>query len=384
MGKISRFFPFIRCIKDADENFLEIVVYMCVCGFHAMISTVLYLFMSTCRNDRVRMSAFSHSANNYSSSSGSGSGNSGTKRLFLAIELPEQLRQYCRNTIVQRFMPLDMDFDNNLERKNGTSVAKDDDNTSSSLSLLSCRSTSNDSSSKVNSRNDNDIHTSSSVKWVLDESMYHCTLQFLGDVEEDAIPNLCTVVRETCEKVKPFHASLGNLGFFPHSGNVENARVIKFEIHTRNVGDHEKQFKKQKEKKNRNWKHGKKLVREHCELSHLANLIGESTELLGFRKDRRHFNGHVTLGRVRENKSKYLDSNENSIESKRRRFRPMLLPVELQKLLLNEDVPSSTGTYTMLSRSKSIFLVQNVVLVNSFESKGQRKYEVIHEFSLNG
>lgn len=218
-----------------------------------------------------------------------------SKRLFLAIEIPSPVRQYCCETITQKLLPLDND--------------------------------------------------PPSVNWVLDESMYHCTLQFLGSVNESMIPDLVQNIQAQCQSIYPITLEItGRLGCFPHIDSTNNARVI--------------------------WLG---LQEEAEELTQLSGLIMDATEPLGFQREKRPFRAHVTLGRVRS-------SSSTSGGRKRGRNPPISLPPALQDVL---EQAMKTGKNTNSGEASS-FQVKHVALIDSILSKQGATYQTLARFDLLG
>ncbi len=100
----------------------------------------------------------------------------------------------------------------------------------------------------------------------------HVTLRFLGDIERDAVPGAISAVRATASQARPFHLTLADVGGFPNS---RSARVLWVGV----SGDTDNL--------------GKLHERTEDELS-----------AAGFRRDRRRFNPHITLARLRERVSR--------------------------------------------------------------------------------
>lgn len=95
----------------------------------------------------------------------------------------------------------------------------------------------------------------------------HITLKFLGQMDEDLIPQLEAMMREAVQGTAPFTLRLVGLGVFP---NPRRPRVI--------------------------W-----AGMEGAEpLGRMAAALEEGCEPLGFRKEKRQFSPHLTLARVRE------------------------------------------------------------------------------------
>lgn len=105
------------------------------------------------------------------------------------------------------------------------------------------------------------------LRWVRPEGI-HLTLKFLGETDEEDLPGIIAALRDISRQHAPMEVSPGGLGSF---GGRRNARVIW-------VG-----------------------LRAHSgELARLASAIDNALEPLGFAREARAFNPHLTLARVRE------------------------------------------------------------------------------------
>ncbi len=102
------------------------------------------------------------------------------------------------------------------------------------------------------------------VRWVSPDAM-HLTVQFLGDVREQEIPEIERGLREQFASVEPFDLECRGLGVFP---NWKRPRVVWIGLH----GDG-------------------------------LNAVAESAETvlspLGFPPEEREFSPHITIGRIR-------------------------------------------------------------------------------------
>lgn len=105
------------------------------------------------------------------------------------------------------------------------------------------------------------------VNWVDTRNM-HLTLKFLGDVPETETPEICRVVADAASKVEPFEIICRGLGAFP---KVDAPRAIWIGI---------EQGKEE-------------LIELHAALEKGLH------EELGFSKENRRFQPHLTLGRLR-------------------------------------------------------------------------------------
>jgi len=104
------------------------------------------------------------------------------------------------------------------------------------------------------------------VRWVKPDSM-HLTLKFLGEVPEGDIEKIGNQVQQAIESVEPFALQIVGSGCFPNS---KRPRVLWLGIS------------------------GRADV-----LKKLAERIEANLVKLGFRRERREFTPHLTLGRVK-------------------------------------------------------------------------------------
>lgn len=100
----------------------------------------------------------------------------------------------------------------------------------------------------------------------------HLTLRFLGDIDCDAVPTVIAAIRAAAARSHPFDLSLGEVGTFPNAGS---ARVLWVGVE----GD-------------------------VVNLSGLREEVENELSGVGFRRDRRRFNPHVTLARLRDRVSR--------------------------------------------------------------------------------
>jgi 2'-5' RNA ligase len=103
------------------------------------------------------------------------------------------------------------------------------------------------------------------VKWVEPENS-HWTLQFLGDLKDEEIAEVCRRVQKVVAQVEPFSLTAAGVGAFPH---VDRPRVL--------------------------WLGAAEGAEPFCELQ---SAIEKNLEDMGFRGENRRFVPHLTLGRV--------------------------------------------------------------------------------------
>ena len=99
---------------------------------------------------------------------------------------------------------------------------------------------------------------------------FHLTLQFLGNIEEEQIPEIAQVLEQAGKGVAPFDLEVGRLGVFPH---LANPRVVW-------IG-----------------------VEPVDRLMTLQSKIRQGLEPLGFPKETHDFHPHLTLLRLKSRKN---------------------------------------------------------------------------------
>jgi RNA 2',3'-cyclic 3'-phosphodiesterase len=115
------------------------------------------------------------------------------------------------------------------------------------------------------------LHTPrADVKWVEPHNL-HLTLQFLGDVPENQIADVCTAVKRSVAEIEPFELEIGGTGAFPNPGKPRTLWIGAKEGSERMADLH-----------------------DHIALS-LADL--------GFADEERRFQTHLTIGRVKSPKN---------------------------------------------------------------------------------
>ena len=103
-------------------------------------------------------------------------------------------------------------------------------------------------------------------RWV-DPDIAHITLKFLGDTNPRAVPELAEKVRWAAGRTRPLDLRTGSIGAFP---TTRRPRVAWLGLDGDSVG-----------------------------LERLADDVDEVAVELGYRPERRRFQPHVTLGRLR-------------------------------------------------------------------------------------
>ena len=125
----------------------------------------------------------------------------------------------------------------------------------------------------VRNRISRELSPAMRIQWVRPD-LIHLTVKFLGDIPEDHVEALQSVVGDALRSVPPFSIEVARLGVFP---DLRAPRVLWVGLASGPVGN------------------GASTV-----LSHLAETIERSVEGLGYPREARPFNPHLTLARIKE------------------------------------------------------------------------------------
>lgn len=108
------------------------------------------------------------------------------------------------------------------------------------------------------------------VHWMERENL-HLTLKFLGNVRDEELPGICSILDEAASQVEPFDFAIAGLTSAPPMGQM---RMI--------------------------WA---KIDEPTGRLQLLHEMLDDAFESLGYRKERRMFNPHLTVGRVKTSRN---------------------------------------------------------------------------------
>ena len=108
------------------------------------------------------------------------------------------------------------------------------------------------------------------VRWVKPGNI-HLTLKFLGDIDENQVSNIVDVMSRASESYRAFRLTLSGVGVFP---NIRSPRVM--------------------------WAG----FDESDALSGLQSEIEDGTSVLGFKREKRAYAAHLTLGRFKSSSGK--------------------------------------------------------------------------------
>lgn len=113
-------------------------------------------------------------------------------------------------------------------------------------------------------------NTGADIKLVEPKNI-HITLKFLGDMSEGQIDKIQDVIKESVKGIEPFEIKFSDTGVFP---NQDYMKVIWIGIQNTDP------------------------------IIKIANSINEKITMMGFKKDKRPFSAHLTIGRVKTAKNK--------------------------------------------------------------------------------
>jgi 2'-5' RNA ligase len=153
------------------------------------------------------------------------------------------------------------------------------------------------------------------VSWVKPDNM-HLTLKFLGDVPNVQIPEICRAVTQAAAELEPFEMQCHGLGAFP---DLRRPRTIWIGVEEGKEG----------------------LVQLHA-------AIDKSLAKLGFAKEGRRFQPHLTIGRVRQGGSAALDLGQLVEQNADFQFAATVVS---EALAIASYLDKSGATYEILGRA---------------------------------
>lgn len=112
--------------------------------------------------------------------------------------------------------------------------------------------------------------TGADVKLVEPENI-HMTLKFLGDLDEELVDQIENIMKDAVKEIDPFTIKLNGTGVFPNKNYI---KVVWIGIEDGQI------------------------------IETIAKRIDEQLSTLGFKKEKRGFSPHLTLGRVKTAKNK--------------------------------------------------------------------------------
>jgi len=152
------------------------------------------------------------------------------------------------------------------------------------------------------------------VRWTAPENQ-HVTMKFLGDVTDPDLPRVCDVAAEFAGMIESFEFTVDRIVSVPPAGHM---RMVWADI-----GD------------------------PTGRLTELADLLNEAYGDMGYKKENRRFNGHLTLGRVKGGTN--VDALRDAID---RVGDVGIEPQYAEQLVVYASELTSEGPiYTVLSRA---------------------------------
>jgi 2'-5' RNA ligase len=159
--------------------------------------------------------------------------------------------------------------------------------------------------------------SSADVKWV-EPNNIHLTLKFLGEIEDERLGRINSILENIAENKIPFHASISSIGAFPR---ISSPRVIWAGI---DEGD----------------KETKEIVK----------ILEERIEKLGIPKEDRAFSSHITIGRRRSGLN--IDKLSQSLKTLENDFAKRNLGFNVTKItLFNSTLTPKGPIYEVLKEA---------------------------------
>ena len=150
------------------------------------------------------------------------------------------------------------------------------------------------------------------ISWVKPENA-HLTLKFLGDVKMKMIQPLTETIENLCRNLHPIETGLTQPGVFP---DFRHPRIVW-------VG----------------------LNDDDGKLTRLAESLETTLGNIGFKKEKRDFQAHITIGRVKSDKN--IHRLTESLENYRL---PMGITQNIQDICLYKSVLTGSGPiYSVLA-----------------------------------
>ena len=118
-----------------------------------------------------------------------------------------------------------------------------------------------------------DITNSNADVKLVEPQNIHITLKFLGDVQEDNIDEIEQIMKDSVKEIEPFTLKLSGTGVFPNQNYI---RIVWIGIKDADI------------------------------METISRSIDERLSQLGFKREKRGFSAHLTIGRVKTAKNKQL------------------------------------------------------------------------------
>ncbi len=152
------------------------------------------------------------------------------------------------------------------------------------------------------------------VKWVPMDNL-HLTLKFLGDVDNRLVPSVCASMRKASQNVSPFELTFHGAGGFP---DIDRARVLW--VGVSEGGD---------------------------VLTPWVQQLEERLAELGFKREPRTYQAHLTIGRFKVGRRPSPDLIERTMEAYSQDFGSMVVN---EAHLIASYLERKGPTYTVMDR----------------------------------
>lgn len=133
------------------------------------------------------------------------------------------------------------------------------------------------------------------VKWVKPENI-HLTLKFLGQTDDGKIESIKNIMDNLASKFRTFSLEVSNLGAFP---NLRSPRVIWIGVHPVRSKSPEVAAAPKVTTSN-----GTNPLKGNTDIvSDIVGILEEKLEKLDFPKEKKVYQSHITIGRIRSSKN---------------------------------------------------------------------------------
>jgi 2'-5' RNA ligase len=140
------------------------------------------------------------------------------------------------------------------------------------------------------------------VRWLVPAN-YHLTLQFMGNIDRQAVAGLCPALTEAVAGIAAFDLPLDEIACFPDAKSVVVAALATAE----------------------------------APLLELVERVGQAVERVGIKRDSRRYHAHITLGRIKRRPLKLART-------------PLTVGLPVQRVALYQSATGLGGrVYTVLA-----------------------------------
>ncbi len=152
------------------------------------------------------------------------------------------------------------------------------------------------------------------VRWTKPEQL-HITAKFIGEVKDRDVPEVCSAVSRAALRSRPFEMSISGCGCFPEHGPI---RIV--------------------------WA---RIKEDSGALHDCIDALESELESIGYPRERRPFSAHITLGRIRDDRSN--DLYRSLVDKKELESKPQSVS---SMVLISSKLASWGPTYAVASTAK--------------------------------